>query len=283
MCEDHKWYDAARDGQRRRIKGPWDVYTCLGYHGVRCPRWAFLAKHDRCGPCRVEFAKPAPVQVPEPGQQHPETTQHAVQLAEITSERPESTQHAVQLPEIVSEHDADCLKAAQLCAETISRLGEKGFKHLVDSRPGAALQSPAYRGPILHWNVLQRLALIADTTLIPKVQRKQASHCGGVAPDDRYKALSPLKGTRFCADGGNNVYFYIVENLLCKCEDLTAMAPKSMKSRIQNLQGMAAEYRGDVVETALAAAEYAHRVEHAKPITWKWLIGGAYATGDLPI
>ena len=233
---------------------------------MRCPRWAFLAKHDRCGPCRVEFAKPAPVQVPEPGPQHPESTQHAVQLAEITS-----------------EHEAACLKGAQFAAETISRLGEKGFQHLVDSRPGAALQSPAYRGPILHWNVLQRLALIADTYLIPKPLRKAASHCGGVAPDDRYKALSPLKGTRFCADGGNNVYFYIVENLLCKCEDLTAMAPYSMKSRIQNLQGMAAEYRGDVIETALAAAEYAHRIEHKKPITWKNLRGGAYATGDLPI
>ena len=232
---------------------------------MRCPRWASLAKHDRCGPCRVEFAKPAPVQVADPGPQHPESTQHAVQLAEITS-----------------DHEAACLKGAQFAAETISRLGEKGFKHLVDSRPGAALQSPAYRGPILHWNVLQRLALIADTTLLPSLQRKQASHCGGVRPDDRYKALPPLPGTRFCADGGNNVYFYIVENLLCKCEDLTAMAPKSMKSRIQHLQKMAAECRGDVVETALAAAEYAHRIENGMPIIYKDMIGGSCATGDLP-
>ena len=251
---------------------------------MSCPDWARLSRKLRCKPCAaLAGAPPPPEEVADPGPQHPESTQHAVQLAEITSEHPESTQHAVQPAEITSEHEAACLKGAQFAAETISRLGEKGFEHLVDSRPGAALQSPAYRGPILHWNVLQRLALIGDTNLIPRLQRKQASHCGGVAPDDRYKALPPLPGTRFCADAGNSVYFYIVENLLCKCEDLTAMAPKSMKWRIQHLQKMAAECRGDVVETALAAAEYAHRVEHTKPITWKNLRGGAYATGDLPI
>ena len=255
------------------MKGPWDVYTCLGYHGVRCPGWARLARRPRCKTCAQRAdAPPPPVEVADPGPQHPESTQHAVPPTPVQRDKAQSA------------HEDACLKGARFAAEAISKIGEKGFQHLlVDLRPGAGLQGPAYRGPILHWNVLQRLALIGDTNLIPRLQRKQASHCGGVAPDDRYKALSPLPGTRFCADGGNNVYFYIVENLLCKCEDLTAMAPKSMKSRIQNLQGMAAEYRGDVIETALAAAEYAHRVEHAKPITWKWLIGGAYATGDLPI
>ena len=135
---------------------------------------------------------------------------------------------------------------------------------------------------MLHWNVLQRLAFCGDTDLIPRIQRKQASHCGGVPPNKDCN-LQPLPGTRFVADAGNTTYFYIVENLLCKCEHLTAVAPTSMKWRISNLQKMAKETRGDVIETALAAAEYAHRVEHAKPITWKWLIGGAYATGDLPI
>ena len=42
------------------------------------------------------------------------------------------------------------------------------------------------------------------------------------------------------------------------------------------------EHKGDVVEAALAAADYAYKTQKGVPMMWEDLQGGAHADGDLP-
>ena len=201
-----------------------------------------------------------------------------VQVADLRP-HPESTQDTEPSMDVESDWNKQCLAAAQYVAEKLAQEGEQGFEHLLGGErrpPGTVCPSS------IKWDTLVRLALCADCSFIDADIRKQASHCGGVPPEPA-RGLKACKGTEFVADPGNKVYFHVVRKLLDKCEALRATAPQSLVDQIDHLAGMAQGLRGDCIEAALAAAEYAHRVEHGKPITWKWLIGGAYATGDLPI
>ena len=126
-----------------------------------------------------------------------------------------------------------------------------------------------------------RLSLCADHHIIPADTRKHASQCGGVPPDPNLK-LKPLPGTPYVADAGNRVYFNVVEELLARHKTTIDLASQSLTKQIAILQGMGHEYRGDCVECALAAADYANAVQNERTFNYALLQGGAFAEGDLP-
>jgi len=80
----------------------------------------------------------------------------------------------------------------------------------------------------------------------------------------------------------NKVYGRVVDVLLCRCSELIEFAPVSMRQRIESLAAMNPETRGDAIEAALAAANYAKTSESGTKFTYKELEGGACADGDLP-
>ena len=94
--------------------------------------------------------------------------------------------------------------------------------------------------------------------------------------------LKALPGTALCADAGNAVYGKVVDVLLLKCKDLIKFAPISMQWRIQNLEAMNPETRGDAIEAALAAAMYAKAYQSGRKLIYGELEGGSCADGDLP-
>ena len=160
-------------------------------------------------------------------------------------------------------------------ALALARHGEKGFQHLHET---------VQRSNQSNWSVgcraLFRLALIADHSEIPATTRKQASHCGGVKPHDWVRAFPD---TPDCADPGNEAYEELVNKLLVSCrQDVLPNADDETMQRIANLQQLNREHKGDVVEAALAAANYAYCVQESKPMEWATLEGGAHAEGDLP-
>ena len=123
------------------------------------------------------------------------------------------------------------------------------------------------------------MALLADSSEIPAAVRKQASHCGGVTPSDWVKAFPD---TPHCADPGNEAYEAHVDQLLRTCHEEVRHADDETIQRIVDLQKLNREHKGDVVEAALAAANYAYCVQESKPMEWATLEGGAHAEGDLP-
>ena len=200
-----------------------------------------------------------------------------VQVADASSPHPESTQHAVPSMDNDAHTEEKCLEAAKFAAEALAQKGEQGFDHLLHGPrpPGTVCRSS------IHWNALVRLAFCADHTLIDPKTRQLASHCGGVPPDPERKLL-PCQGTDFVADPGNKVYFNVVRKLLEECVALRATAPKSLDDQIKYLEWMGMGCRGDCIEAALAAADHAEKRENGKPITYKDMVGGSHATGDLP-
>ena len=75
-------------------------------------------------------------------------------------------------------------------ARILSAEGEQGFAANPSGDVGASVFEKA----------LYRLALIADTNVVGKRIRKQASHCGGVPPT---KLLQSFKDSPGVADPGN--------------------------------------------------------------------------------
>ena len=159
-------------------------------------------------------------------------------------------------------------------AFALARHGEKGFQHLAETvrRRNQGDFSVGCRA-------LFRLALIADHNKIPPAIRKQASHCGGVKPHDWVPAFPD---TPHCADPGNEAYEAHVDQLLRTCrEEVMPHADDETIQRIVDLQTLNREHKGDVVEAALAAANYAYCAQENLPMEWATL-KGAHAEGDLP-
>ena len=52
--------------------------------------------------------------------------------------------------------------------------------------------------------------------------------------------------------------------------------------RFECLKQLSEEHRADTIEAALAAADYAYKVEQKLPWTYKDLQGGVWGTGDIP-
>ena len=200
-----------------------------------------------------------------------------VQVADLRP-HPESTQDTEPSMDVESDWNKQCLAAAQYVAEKLAQEGEQGFEHLLGGErrpPGTVCPSS------IKWYTLVRLALCADHSLIDADKRKKASHCGGVPPDPERKLL-PCQGTDFVADPGNKVYSHVVRKLLEECVALRATVPQALDDQIDHLQRMGEEKRGDCIEAALAAADHAEKKENGKPITYKDMVGGSHAKGDLP-
>ena len=124
-------------------------------------------------------------------------------------------------------------------------------------------------------------ALIADHSEIPPTVRKQASHCGGVKP--RPPQVQAFPDTPDCADPGNESYEVLVHKLLVLCrQDVVRYADDETMARIVHLQQLNREHKGDVVEAALAVANFAYCAQEDVPMEWATLKGGAHAEGDLP-
>ena len=167
------------------------------------------------------------------------------------------------------------IQMSEKVALALARNGEKGFQHL-DETVQRSNQSNLSVG----CRALFRLALIADHSQIPATVRKQASHCGGVKPHDWVKAFPD---TPHCADPGNEAYEAHVDQLLRTCrEEVLRHADDETTKRIVDLQHLNREHKGDVVEAALAAANYAYCTQEDLPMEWATLKGGAHAEGDLP-
>jgi hypothetical protein len=167
------------------------------------------------------------------------------------------------------------IQMSEQVAFALARHGEKGFQHLPETvrRRNQGDLSVGCRA-------LFRLALIADHNKIPPAIRKQASHCGGVKPHDW---VSAFPDTPHCADPGNEAYEAYVDQLLRTCEqELMKHADDETVTQIVLLQNLNREHKGDVVEAALAAANYAYCVQESKAMEWATLEGGAHAEGDLP-
>ena len=74
-----------------------------------------------------------------------------------------------------------------------------------------------------------------------------------------------------------------VNQLLWTCrEEVLRHADDETIQRIVDLQTLNREHKGDVVEAALAAANYAYCVQESKAMEWATLEGGTHAEGDLP-
>ena len=132
----------------------------------------------------------------------------------------------------------------------------------------------------MEYRALQRLALIADQELVCKDTFKKASHCGGVQPDGVF--LIGWSDSPNCADAGNGIYEAIVNKLLHHCQDTLKRIDSKSHSRIQFLAGLGREKKADTIEAALAAADYAWKIDNREDMTWATLAGGAYVKGDIP-
>ena len=165
---------------------------------------------------------------------------------------------------------------AEDVAMTLAWRGQEGFVQLVDGPP--VMEFP---GRTLYFKSIYRLALIADNEVVPKEVRKQASHCGGVEP--RLPLLEAFQDTPKLADPGNRAYSVLVDRLIYETRnEVDTYADIATPVRIQALQLFNMEHKGDVVEAALAAADYAYKTQKGVPMMWEDLQGGAHADGDLP-
>ena len=150
-------------------------------------------------------------------------------------------------------------------ARILSAEGEQGFAANPSGDVGATVFEKA----------LYRLALIADTNVVGKRIRKQASHCGGVPPT---KLLQPFKDTPGVADPGNALYASVVQKLLDHV-DLSSASALQLE-RIERVRWLNVEHKADLVEAALGAANAAYCLERGVPFAWSSMAGGAHGSGD---
>ena len=238
---------------------------CGGFHGRPC-RWRqqIRPKKQKCKTCWALQEKPLPADLPDPWQ-----------MIDFTGDQAAPSQPP---PASTSPSSEDlALAATEEIALELARRGEDGFRGLQQ-----ILRSPL-EVPVdqSEWpkaaKLLHRLALLADPDIFPNV--KMASHCGGIKPDPPF--VYPCKHTAHVADAGNDCYHAVVSRLYWKCESWIASRPTKDKDRLSFLKGLSKEHRGDVVEVALAAADYAWKQQENAEWTWKTLEGGVWGHGDL--
>ena len=190
-------------------------------------------------------------------------------------QRPPAVQLAVR--PMTSQEQVHAMNKTEDVAMRLAWHGQQGFAHCVIDGP-PVMEFP---GRTLYFKSIYRLALIADNEVVPKEVRKQASHCGGVEP--RSPLLEAFQDTPKLADPGNRAYSVLVDMLLDRTRDEVAFcADVQTQVRIQVLEMFNMEHKGDVVEAALAAADYAYKVQEGIAMRWEDLRGGAHANGYLP-
>jgi hypothetical protein len=158
------------------------------------------------------------------------------------------------------------LEASQRLAEVLGAHNEIGFE-MYGALP--TIIKPL-SDPVA---ALRRLCIIQNQ---PRELRKMASHCGGITPNDAY-GVHAFKDTPGVADAGNAIYAAFVDRLL----DYGNEAAADVDSwKIEQLKGLNAEHKGDLVEAALAAANAAAAKERGLEWTWVSLQGGACGVAD---
>ena len=215
-------------------------------------------------------------------------------------ERPEALEEGTQPPDFPEdgwskETEAVALKAAQNIAMALAGRGEEGFRAVADPKQHIP---PNWQD---HWTIpekiLYRVALLSDRHIIGGAELKLASHCGGIMPYSPW--LRHCKGTSACADPGNPTYGEIVMMLFSECipwrhKDIGVTTAEELRDydmkteeqlihyRFECYRQLNEEHRADCVEAALAAADYAYKVEQQQPWTYEDLQGGVWGTGDIP-
>jgi hypothetical protein len=170
-----------------------------------------------------------------------------------------------------------CIKAAHELACKLSVLGESGFEacnHTAISKPSGSQAACDVREGMY---LMRRLCLICDARFVPASLRKNASHCGGVAPRPDI-GLIAWRETPEMADATNAVYNQVVQKLLAR---MTKDDEKHFsRDGLDRLRQLNAEHCGDMLEAALAAASVAFDLEVGRDLCWSTLCGGAHGCAD---
>ena len=220
-------------------------------------------KETRCKQCKRLADEKLNAPVPNPWPQEPEKLQPAPTPQTERDVRPD-------------EHSA-CIAAVRAVAETLASFNEEGFRHIVHNGerkpPQTTINDIVYRA-------LRRLGLIADQELVSVETFKKASHCGGVQPDG--KLLRGWPDSPNCADAGNAVYEAVVDKMLFHCKSYRLRVDSTERKRMEYIEGLGREKKADCIEAALAAADYASKLDNHEDMTWATLEGGAHVKGDTP-
>ena len=174
------------------------------------------------------------------------------------------------------QHSA-CIAAVRTVAETLACFSEEGFE---DIPMNGQRKTKGKIMIAIEYRALRRLALIADQDLVGRDTFKKASHCGGVQPDGIF--LIGWSDSPNCADAGNAIYEAIVNKLLHHCQDTLKYIDSKSHERIRFIAGLGREKKADCIEAALAAADYAWKMDNQEEMTWATLAGGAHVKGDIP-
>ena len=274
--EHDKWERAAEGLPPERLRN--GCFPCSGYNGIVCKDHGELsANEERCFKCKMELLEHQRNQHCQ--KRHNSKDQQAGEPNEDKLRKRVAQERLDAPTSVTTEENLRCLEACKSVAETLCKLGEQGFHHILHKdEPVETFPMPEGQW----WPLLLRLARCADNNKIDKDLRKYASHCGSLDPDFDINLL-PLKGTPDCADAGNDIYSKVVRKLIFECEKDIRMASDHIRHQIEHLGVLNSEHRGDVIECALGAAMYAHAVENKIPFkNYSMLRGGTWASSDLP-
>jgi hypothetical protein len=153
--------------------------------------------------------------------------------------------------------------------------GERGFEMSGEAEDPWLSPTSSPNDSRIYEEVLNRLALIGDYTVVPTRMRKMASHCGGVPPVQG--SLAAFTDTPMVADAGNALYASIVHRLLTLPRNATPL----QLSRIEHIECFNDEHLADLVEANFAAADMANAIENGTTRSWATLVGGAHGHGDV--
>ena len=169
-------------------------------------------------------------------------------------------------------------EAVRQVARLLARHDEQGFQHI--KFDGQHVPETAQHGN-QKYRALLRLALIGDQDLLSKEALKRASDCGGVKPNQSfYKAVQDAPDL---GDAGNAAYNDVVNKLLQDCWGNHANEHiYARRRRVGYIAQLKSEEKANLIKAALAAADYAYKVQKGEELTWPTLKGGAHAEGDLP-
>jgi len=193
------------------------------------------------------------------------------------------------------ELEASCLQAAVKIARGLAARGEEGFSMLAD--PSTTVHIDWQKNWTIPEKILYRLAFLADRDVFPAGDLKLASHCGGIKPYPPWQAH--CKGTSACADPGNPTYGAVIRRLRdvtgeWRHYDIGVTSEEELRTygmtterdlitwRFDFLLRLSEEHQADTIEAALAAADYAYKMEKGLSWTYKDLEGGVWGNGDIP-
>ena len=66
------------------------------------------------------------------------------------------------------------------------------------------------------------------------------------------------------------------------CYKYLPCVDRTDRKRIEFIEGLGREKKADCIEAALAAADYAWKMDNKEDMTWATLEGGAYVKSDIP-